>query len=370
MTTVPTPADANSPLGIQATATAATVTAPQTDHSPKTISAKFNRLIRKAQGSLLVERFMPKALPPLLIGGAFLTASWLGLWHVLPLEAKIIGVVAFAAAAAISPLIVKSGSLLVSRKDAAKRIDELSGDHTRPARTLNDKLGSAGPKDPQAEAIWTLHLSRIWDKWAGRLQAGSPKPDLNKRDRYKLRYIVPVCVALSAVVAGEQRNDRLAEAFDWTAPVVPVAPLEVRAWVTPPTNIQTAPIYLRTNASAPAPATDGTDNPANAGLAVHKQSVLTVVVNGGTTRVLVNGEEVPVHRIIRTRGQTEAEASIQYEAVLREGDVTVVVENGPTWSFTVAPDNSPAVAIQSIEPVSPENGNTRARLDPVLHGAG
>lgn len=311
------------------------------EETPKSIASKFNRLVMRARSVLLTERALPKVIAPLTVAGGFLAASWVGLWHVLPLEAKIIGVVAFAAATVAVPFLVRSGSLWITRKDAAKRIDEVSGDHTRPARTLADRINTVAPdQDPGAKAVWDLHTARIWNNWGQNFKTGKPKPDLNRYDPLRMRYIVPVCVALSAVAAGDQRGPNLAAAFDWTRPPPPPITLDVRAWVTPPANIDATPVYLR----------EGT----GADLAVHKQSILTVVVSGGNTHVTINGQDVPLTRTIRTRGQEETSA--QYEAVLGEGPVTVQIENGPTWTFNVAPDTGPRVNIEGVEQRVPQNG--------------
>lgn len=322
------------------------------------LTSKFNWLVFKARAAIFWERSWPRLVPALCVGGAFLSASWVGLWHVLPVEAKVAGVVAFAAAAVVAPMLVKTGSLLVSKTDALKRLDKNTQSGRRPAQTLNDKLES---EEQGSEAVWKLHLKSIWDEWGDKFRAGRPRPNMAKRDPYKLRFIVPACVLLTAATAGDQHYERVAEAFNWQAPVAAPVPLDVKAWVTPPEQIDVLPVYLR--------AGDGADTGQKEAIKVHERSVLTLTVSGGLTDVMVNGVAVPQEQIKIIKAPSEdgdsSSASTQYEIPLSQGELEIRVANGPVWKFAVTDDHDPSVGILAVDR-SPREGfeNTlRVRCD-------
>jgi hypothetical protein len=321
-----------------------TQTPDKTDKEIETLTAQFGRAVRRSRAVLFLERAVPRVLPPLYTSGIFLSASWAGLWLPLPPAARIAGVVAFAAAFLASPLLAKTKTLLVSKDDALKRLDSNAGDPTRPAQTLGDKPSAGSPQG--AKDLWNLHLSRTWDKWGGKFEAGRPNFDLATRDPYYLRFIVPVLLLLSGALAGEQRMGRLTSAFNWSADpsaatVQPsFQPLKIRAWVTPPDNIDTAPLYL----------TEATRDDTQGGkkLVVHEKSVLTLLL-GGPNKVTVNGEDLEIKKVIMPKTPTE-KPTYQYDIPMTSENTVISINGGPTWNFSVTQDQSPTVTLDTVSP--------------------
>ncbi len=311
----------------------------ETDRDYKKLSSQFNRVVRWAQAAIFWERLWPRLVPPFCTGGIFLSASWAGLWQPLPPEARMAGALTFAAAFLASPFLMKTKSLHVTKKDALKRLDGHIGDPARPAQTLADNVAVASP--PVAHALWRAHLEGVWDKWAGQFKAGRPRSDVPRRDPYNIRYAILLCTMLTAAVAGEYRAERLTEAFNWAAPVTVVAPLKVKAWVMPPENIQTPPLYL----------TEKTQDYTQGGgkLLAHQTSTLTILTFGEETEIFVNGAKVPVQKTILSDGDSQEKSTFQYEIQLTEKDTIVAIKKGPQWHFEVAPDTAPTVRINSID---------------------
>lgn len=320
-----------------------TQTPDKTDKEIETLTAQFGRAVRRSRAVLFLERAVPRVLPPLYTSGIFLSASWAGLWLPLPPAARIVGIVAFAAAFLASPLLAKTKTLLVSKDDALKRLDSNAGDPTRPAQTLGDKPSAGSPQG--AKDLWNLHLARTWDKWGGKFEAGRPHFDIAARDPYYLRFIVPVAMMATAALAGEQRVERITEAFNWAAPPAVTQStvqqqLKVRAWVTPPDNIDAAPLYL----------TEATRDDTQGGkkLTAHASSLLTILVEG-PNKVVVNGESVAVKKMIVPKA-TDGKPTYQYEIPLSAESTTIAIENGPTWNFSVTQDQSPTVTLNTVAP--------------------
>lgn len=308
----------------------------------ETLSAKFNRIVRKAQTAIFIERVVPKVMPPLYVTGMFLAVSWAGVWGHLPPSARLAGVLTLSALALASPRFIKSGSLKVTKDDAYKRIDAINGDPARPAETLGDR--PASNDNPQALKDWNLHLARTWAKHGDTLESGPARPSIKAHDPYKLRFAVAAAVILTAAMAGDQHVERIAAAFDWktptepAAPITPAAQLQLRGWIAPPDGITTPPLYL--------PEQGGSKTTDGAAITAHKNSTLTIAIHDREAKITVNGTVLPLKRTLAAR--TGSRQTFEYTATLNEGETTIQVEGGPSWSLTTNPDNAPTAKIDSL----------------------
>lgn len=317
-------------------------------------SAAFNRVVKKAENALLIERAWPRAVPPLGIAGLFLTTSWLNAWMYLPPGGRIAGVVAFTAAFLASPLMIKTGPLRVSRNDALRRIDGNNGDPSLPAQTLANRPAQ---NSATAQELWDDHVRMVWAKWGDRLDAGRVRSVMPERDRYKLRYIIAAATAVSLVASGDDWSSRLAVPFDWKTPPTPVTPitpvepkplLAVKAWVTPPAGIDHKIITLD----------EKTKDAHNGGdaLIAHETSTMTIRIPGAAAAISVNGAAISVQKIIAPRVIDQGQSTYQYEFQLRRGNTVVKIEGGPEWHIQVMPDNEPVIRLHAARP-DPENPN-------------
>jgi hypothetical protein len=304
------------------------------------LSSKFNRIVRRAQSVLFVERAWPRLVGPLSTTGLFLSASWAGAWQGASPEVKIASLLGFTAAFFASPFLIKNKKpLKVSEEDALKYIDAKIDDPSRPAQTLHDEIADEHP--PMGQHLWDLHLKQTWDKWSGNLKTGFPKIDLGKNAPFNIRFAVLAATIATATLAGEQRQELVAEAFDWSRPPPPMVITPVTAWITPPDNIEAPEIRL----------TENDQNKINEdALAVHEQSTLTVLIHGKETEVLVNGFPLEVKDVLNK--SSSSGTTYEYETTLTEEKVTIYInngsENGLNWEFNVTPDDNPLVNINEV----------------------
>lgn len=308
------------------------------------LSTEFNRTVRRARAALVWERLWPRAVPVIFIGGLFLSSTWMGLWHALPPQGRMAGVLAFAAAALAAPFLVRRGSMLVTKKDALRRLDENLGEASRPAQMLCDTLSEN--VNETTKEVWNLHVSRLWGQWGGKFNAGYPRPGVSLFS-YGVMAACVLSAAAMGTIAGANRVPLLKEAFDWSlkSPSF-AAPVEVKAWVTPPEKISASVLYLDEK---------GESGPR----AAHKASILTIMAFGADTKVFVNGIEAqPQEGILPKPGAAKAKPTVRYEIKLIDSDTKVVLEKAGRaqreWVFQVTPDNAPEVQVESAG-VDPKN---------------
>src|SRR5262245_40599246 len=160
------------------------------------------RALDRARWSILWERLWPALVAIATAVGLFLSASWLGLWLVLPPTGRAIGLGVFflLLAAAFAPLLMVRWP---SRNDGLRRLDRNSGKPHRPATAIGDEL-AVDAKDSFAVALWRAHVERALMA-AKSLKAGLPVPRLAARDPYALRGLVLLLVVTTFFAAGNER---------------------------------------------------------------------------------------------------------------------------------------------------------------------
>lgn len=299
-------------------------------HQPDDVARlKLSQALDRATWAIAWERVWPHLARLLTLAGLFLTVSWAGLWLALPSLARTAGLVLFAAAAvaALWPLIRLRWP---TRTDALGRLDRGTGIRHRPATALTDTVTT---KDPIALALWQESRARTLASLT-RIRAGLPSPQLAIHDPWAVRGLVVVMMVAAWFAAGDERNLRVASAFDWNGVLTPTN-IRVDAWVTPPVYTGKPPIIL-SSASKEGAATAGGP------LAVPAGSTVIVRSSGGTLDVVASG------------GVTEAAATEQAPKGTNErqftvsGDGTVHVRapsGQPQWRFSALPDRPPTIAL-------------------------
>jgi hypothetical protein len=296
------------------------------------LDRRFNAIVKRTQTTMMLERLWPRTVAPLCVGGAFVTTSWLGLWHALPPVGRMAGVAAFALAAAVTsaPLVLKK--LRVTRAEAIARLDEENRDGRQPAFILNDRLPAGA--SAEAERVFAANRLRLLEEWvdqfsAGRRQSGKTFAPLAA---------AALAVAITAFTAGPHRLERLSEAFNWKTPPVPVL---VKAWVTPPDNFRETALILDQN----------TKDAAHGGtkLEAHKSSKMTIVIFDRDTKVTVNGTAQTATKANVVKDPSQGKSTYQYELNLAEGRNSIVINNEVFWTINVAPDAAPTAAIKGIK---------------------
>jgi uncharacterized protein (TIGR02302 family) len=210
-------------------------------HRATRIADRLQRLTRRARAVLTWERVWPVLAATLVVASVFVTVSWLGLWMHVPAWARIIGVLVFAVAfvASLVPLfrLERPGWA-----EALARIDRDTGAPHRPATALTDEL-AISRSDPGTRALWDAHRARILDA-AERLTVAPPQPRLAARDPWALRFAALFALIGAGFLAGQERQIRLAAAFDWASPAAALAATRLDGWIDPPGYTQFPPVLL------------------------------------------------------------------------------------------------------------------------------
>ncbi len=304
-------------------------TSPELPHDPDAAArARLNTALRRATAAIVWERVWPHLARLLSVAGLFLVVSWAGLWLALPFPARVAGIAIFGllALATLVPLVRMRWP---GRDDGLGRLDRNTGLRHRPVTALTDTQAST---DPVTQALWQAQRQRTLAA-NSKIRAGLPSPRLSIHDPWALRALVAVLLVATFFAAGEERNARVAAAFDWNGVMAP-ANVRVDAWVTPPLYTNRPPMIL---ASANKEA--GNDN---AALPVPAGSKLIVRSSGGNLDVSLTG------------GVTEAAATEQAPQGTNEKQFTIATDGTaqvrapagqPQWRFIAQADQPPTIAL-------------------------
>ncbi|MFS8054055.1 TIGR02302 family protein [Rhizobium sp. BR 317] len=317
---------------------------------------------------LTSEQILPLLLVPLSILALFLSAAWFGIFRIAPdvLRLGLLAVFAIAFAVSIFPFRRLRWPTVA---EADRMLEERNGLAHQPVTVQEDEPAF---DTPFARALWREHQVRMAARIAA-LDAGLPRPDIARYDRFALRTIPALLLVTAFSFSMSNGGGSLTDAF--TAPAVTsVNPdLRVDAWVTPPYYTGEAPVYL-------------TGSAANTGDSVNvpQFSELTVRVTGATTdeKVLFqaagsdNDAEIPEQAADASKQPANGNAAtpptvqpVSNNAAAPAGTDAMVARthvlklekggkltvNGKSWSFKVVADKPPEIAFDGI-PHATANG--------------
>lgn len=288
----------------------------------------FDEIVTETHAALLVERTLPRLVPPAVLGGLFISASWFDIWAHIPHQARPYVLAGYAIATLASPLLVRGKSVFVREKDALRHLDQQAGQgRAHPASALRSRAPDGAP--PDSLRLWDRQQDKLLQEWVPQFRAHKPEPDLSRQWLYALAASALVACG-AGLAAGDQRLPRLMAAFDFKAPPAIIPPPDVKAWISPPKGFKGLNAqYLEEGRALES---------------VHKSSILYVSVIGSHPKVTLNGhilEPLPA-----AAGESK-QATTQYKPVeLAEGRNEIIVEGGPRWNVIVTPDNAPIAAIR------------------------
>lgn len=310
-------------------------TAPQADI--KGLRARFNRIVGKTRAALAVERAVPLFVPPAVMSGAFLGASWLDIWTNIPHETRPYVLAGYLLATAASPLLIKGKNILVSRKEALRHLDNQvgSGQVGSGKEYPASALGAHAPGDlpPASQVAWDLQQEKLLKKWVPGFRAHRPSPSVPRYWAYALAASAALALG-GGLAAGDQRLPRLQEAFNFTAPPVIPPPPDVRAWITPPKGFKGEKAQYLKQGQELAP--------------VHLKSILNITAVGSRPRITLNGQEIEAGKtLVSSEGGVVTHQYLPLE--LAEGYNELRVEGGPSWVIDVTPDAAPKIRIDGAD---------------------
>ncbi len=291
-------------------------------------------MARRSRAMLLVERALRLGAALAALALFFLALSWSGIWlHTGPL-ARMIGVALFLQAA----LTLTIREILrgwPSRRLALKRLDAGDDSGLRPAASLDDRLAAGRIPDPATTTLWELHRQRL-EKALEALPIAAPKPEIEKRDPYALRALALVAAVGMAFVAGDEKSQRLAAAFDWRGWSAARETVRFDAWIDPPPYTGRQALVLDDKDIGQA-----RDVPVNSALHVRFSGV---VETEGALRPLVE----------QASGPKPKPGEHDYKLT---GAARLNLPDGRAFQFTVIPDQPP-----TIEMSGPPKSNLRGSM--------
>lgn len=299
---------------------------------------------------LFAEQMLPPLVPVLSVVAFYLSASWFGVFRIVPDWLRILLLIAFGVAF-LASLIPFRNLRWPNVAEADRLLEERNGLPHQPVTVQEDEPAF---DTPYARALWREHQTRMAEKIAA-LDTGLPRPDIARHDSFALRAI-PALLLVTAFgyslsINGGSITDALQAAPE---PVKTDPAIRIDAWVTPPSYTGRAPIYLTTNGTEQAP------------ISVPQFSGLTVRVSGGQTAEKVifrkaSGEAQEIAAQEETKPQPAAATAQQTDAApaatpvpIAQTHVAKLEENGAlevngrTWNFDVVPDKAPEIAFDGL----------------------
>jgi uncharacterized protein (TIGR02302 family) len=296
---------------------------------------------------LFCENLAPLMLLPLCIAALFLATAWFGLFRHMPdlMRWVALGLFIFAFLSSLLPI-----SRL--RWPALSQADHLLEERNHlPHQPVAVQEDEPAFDTPFARALWKEHQARMAKRIA-ELDAGLPRPDIARHDRFALRAVPALLLVAAFGYSYSNGGGSTLDVFQPSAPAASINPdLRIDAWLTPPSYTARAPVFLT-----------GREAPVMEHVQVPQYSELTVRVTGGEGGESVNfaPTEGGVPRNLTpadastAQGQATPAAAPSQPApgqplpprtytmkVTESGDLTV---NGQQWLFDVIADRVPEIA--------------------------
>ena len=278
------------------------------------------RLRRATRTILWVERASAALWPAMALVGFFACLALFGVPQSLPAVAHVLLLLALAAGLVWTVRRVRKELRWPALEAADRRLEREAGLPHRPLSVLADRpAGEGGP-------LWGWHQARALTQ-VGRLRLGWPHPAFPTRDPRALRLLLLLGLTIGVVTAGPDASDRIWRALvPHFAPGPAPVPLELRAWVTPPSYTFLPPSLL----------------PEGGAVTVPAGSRLTIGLSGGSggaPSLSLGGQDHGFEPIGDNSFQAEAEPTQDGALVVRRDGADIA-----RWTMTVRPDVAPVVA--------------------------
>jgi len=209
-----------------------------------------DRLTARARRWMIWERFAPVFALAALLFAIFIAGSFGGIWQRIGDPWRLIALliaIFFLVRAALAAWKLS----VPSQSDAQRRVEHDSGVQHRPLQVLKDKPAGL---TTESNTAWNSHIARAMES-AGNLTPANPIPVIAPRDRYFLRFLMPIILVLAALVGFGDNFERLRSSLSptWQTGINP-AKVTFDAWVDPPNYTGRPPVYFKGKNKAQIPA--------------------------------------------------------------------------------------------------------------------
>ena len=224
-----------------------------------------------------------------------------------------------------------------SRADVERHMEHASTLDHRPLQTLHD-IPAEGLSE-ESLSLWQKHLQRA-ALTLTKLKIYKPDTDVARHDRWKLRYLAVIFLAIGLIVAQGDAPARLRQALTPDiSSLVTKRNIALDLWIVPPEYTHEAPVFLAT---------------AKQGLVAHDAPL--AVPAGSLLKLRLSGLSLAPHLSYAGHRYSPTEAAPQnytLEMLLQQSGVLSLsswFSHLGRWPITVLPDTPPQVSITKIEP--------------------
>ena len=340
--------------------------------SPKGAFTSHPMLARKvalkrsfARVVLYAERLLPLLVFPVAVLAIFVSVGWFGIFRIVPEALRWVLLAAFALAFLWS-LLPLTRLRWPSSDEADRLLEERNNLPHQPVAVQEDEPAF---ETPLSRALWKEHQLRMARRIAD-LDAGLPRPDIARHDRFALRAVPALLFAIALGYSFSNSGGSATDAFRAAPPAPKTNPdLRIDAWLTPPSYTGKAPIFLTGNQAAKL---DAVPVPQNSALAIRVtggegEEAVVFTPEGGSQPVTLVSEEArkaadpaaaatPNPQAAAparpTTGEPQRSPRNYALNVTESGNLTA---NGQTWKFDIIPDRSPEIAFDG-QPKRAVNG--------------
>jgi uncharacterized protein (TIGR02302 family) len=321
---------------------------------PSFVNRAFERKVSRARWAALFEQLWLRVWILAAVAAVFLLLSLAGLWDHLG-KAAHIAVLAGFGLAALAGLIYAGPLHWLTRDEALRRIEAVSGVPHRPASSYEDTLSSTDADNPATARLWAAHRTRML-MLLQKLRAGPPRPRTHRFDPFAIRAALVLGVLALAGLSWGSIGDRLKSAFNFGHGELATARLD--AWISPPPYTARPPVMLADGAKALAEQDPATA--AATGIEIPVKSALIARLSGidqATLSLEVQPAGAKPYRIdaeaaknAMLRDSAEVRLELKENAVVRAitGNTELAI-----WRLTVIPDAPPSIEISKRPEVTP-----------------
>jgi uncharacterized protein (TIGR02302 family) len=291
----------------------------------------FHRKLWLARAALAFERLYPAVFPALLLIAAFVVASLLDLWRLIPVWLHAIALLVILAAVAAGLYRARLSFVWPSRDAGLARLEADSDARHQPLRALEDHL-PAGWQDPVSASLWQRHREQVLAALE-RIRLAPPRSAMPSLDPWATRALVLLLLVVGLVDARGAIGERLWRAVTPGTSSAAVLPVDVTMWVTPPTYTRRPPLTVEQTRRL-----DRLDVP------IGSEAVVQLHNLPGTEQprpeVRFNGEPLD----LVTLGERSGEARLRLEAAGMLEIAPVGGEPLTSWQVVVLPDQPPSIS--------------------------
>jgi uncharacterized protein (TIGR02302 family) len=321
---------------------------------PPFVNRAFERKVRRARWAALFEQLWLRVWIVAAVAAVFALVSLAGLWDHLGKTAHIAVLGGFAIAA-FAGLFYAGPLHWLTRDQALRRIEAVSGVPHRPASSYEDTLSSEAAS-PATATLWAAHRLRMLGLLQ-KLRVGPPRPRTHRFDPFAVRALLVLGLVALAGLSWDSVGERLKSAFDFGHGALATARLD--AWISPPPYTARPPVMLADGAKPVADRATQADSGKPVDVPVN--SALIARVSGMEDANLAL-EVLPA----RAKASYRVEADAKKNAVARDAaelrfelkeNATVRVLSGSSelasWQIAIIPDALPSIEISKTPEVTP-----------------